>query len=82
MSDCVICTIVDGVADVRLNRPERLNALDLATLDDLVTVERIHVREPSKPLILVHADGGIPLGWRRRVRIKLTPGVQPVANVS
>src|SRR5580704_9115927 len=38
MSDRVTCTIIDGVADVRLNRPERLNALDLATLDDLVTV--------------------------------------------
>jgi enoyl-CoA hydratase/carnithine racemase len=38
MSDYVTCTIIDGVADVRLNRPERLNALDLTTLDDLVTV--------------------------------------------
>jgi enoyl-CoA hydratase/carnithine racemase len=38
MSDRVTCTIIDGVADVRLNRPERLNALDLATLEDLVTV--------------------------------------------
>jgi enoyl-CoA hydratase/carnithine racemase len=38
MSDYVTCTIIDGVADVRLNRPERLNALDLTTLHDLVTV--------------------------------------------
>ncbi|HEY2302816.1 MAG TPA: crotonase/enoyl-CoA hydratase family protein [Acidimicrobiales bacterium] len=38
MSDCVTCTIIDGVADVRLNRPDRLNALDLATLDALVTI--------------------------------------------
>src|SRR5258707_821276 len=38
MSDYVTCTIIGGVADVRLNRPERLNALDLTTLDDLVTV--------------------------------------------
>ncbi len=38
MSGCVTCTIIDGVADVRLNRPERLNALDLATLEELVTV--------------------------------------------
>lgn len=28
MSDRVECTVVDGVADVRLNRPEKLNALD------------------------------------------------------
>jgi enoyl-CoA hydratase/carnithine racemase len=28
MSDRVTCTITDGVADVRLNRPEKMNALD------------------------------------------------------
>ena len=30
MADRVVCTIADGVADVRLNRPEKLNALDMA----------------------------------------------------
>ncbi len=29
MSDRVTCRVADGVADVRLNRPEKLNALDL-----------------------------------------------------
>ncbi|HAQ43448.1 MAG TPA: enoyl-CoA hydratase, partial [Acidimicrobiaceae bacterium] len=28
MSDRVVVTVEDGVADVRLNRPEKLNALD------------------------------------------------------
>ncbi len=36
MPDCVTCTISDGVADVRLNRPDKLNALDLAIMDALV----------------------------------------------
>ena len=30
MADRVVWTIADGVADVRLNRPEKLNALDMA----------------------------------------------------
>lgn len=28
MTDRVLCTVIDGVADVRLNRPDKLNALD------------------------------------------------------
>ena len=36
MSDRVTCTISDGIADVRLNRPDKLNALDVATFRDLV----------------------------------------------
>ncbi|MFI0466647.1 crotonase/enoyl-CoA hydratase family protein [Saccharopolyspora sp. 5N102] len=32
----VSCTITDGVADVRLNRPDKLNALDQAMFDALV----------------------------------------------
>ena len=32
-AECVSCTIVEGVADVRLNRPEKLNALNLAMFD-------------------------------------------------
>ncbi len=36
MSDRVTCTIDDGVADVRLNRPDKLNALDLDMFDALV----------------------------------------------
>jgi enoyl-CoA hydratase/carnithine racemase len=31
MSDRVTCAVKDGVADVRLNRPDKLNALDVAT---------------------------------------------------
>lgn len=36
MADRVTCTIDGGVADVRLNRPEKLNALDLDMFDALV----------------------------------------------
>lgn len=35
MTDRVLCTIDDGVADVRLNRPDKLNALDAETFTAL-----------------------------------------------
>ena len=36
MTDRVLLTIADGVADVRLNRPDKLNGLDLPMFDALV----------------------------------------------
>ena len=35
MSERVTVSIVDGVADVRMNRPEKLNALDPAMFEGL-----------------------------------------------
>src|SRR5579862_205780 len=57
MSDRVTCTIIDGVADVRLNRPERLNALDLATLDDLVTVGEALKADKSVRAVVLSGEG-------------------------
>ncbi|MGD9794111.1 MAG: crotonase/enoyl-CoA hydratase family protein [Acidimicrobiia bacterium] len=38
MSDRVLCTISSGVADVRINRPDKRNALDPATFRELIAV--------------------------------------------
>jgi enoyl-CoA hydratase/carnithine racemase len=38
MSDRVTCTIENGVADVRLNRPDKMNALDSAMFAGLVDI--------------------------------------------
>src|ERR1700722_12031465 len=57
MSDRVTCTTIDGVADVRLNRPERLNALDLATLDDLVTVGEALKADKSVRAVVISGEG-------------------------
>ena len=38
MSDTVLLDVKDGVATIMLNRPERLNSLDIPTLDRLVSV--------------------------------------------
>jgi enoyl-CoA hydratase/carnithine racemase len=53
----VSCTMADGVADVRLNRPERLNALDLATLDDLVTVGEALKADPRVRAVVLSGEG-------------------------
>ena len=34
--ELVTCTVTDGIAHVRLDRPDKLNALTLETLDQLV----------------------------------------------
>ena len=36
MSDRILCTIDNGVADVRMNRPDKMNALDGALFGALV----------------------------------------------
>src|SRR6266446_7658737 len=35
MADEILCTIADGIATITLNRPDRRNALNTATLDEL-----------------------------------------------
>jgi enoyl-CoA hydratase/carnithine racemase len=57
MSDRVTCTVNAGVADVRLNRPERLNALDLATLDDLVAVGEGLKADRSVRAVVLSGEG-------------------------
>ena len=53
MSDRVILAITDGIADVRLNRPEKLNALDGAMFDALVqTGQRLAADRTVRAVVL------------------------------
>jgi enoyl-CoA hydratase/carnithine racemase len=53
MSDRVSCTIQDGVADVRLTRPEKRNAIDLAMLDALIAAgEALHDDSTLRAVVL------------------------------
>lgn len=53
MSDRVTCTIDDGVADVRLNRPEKMNALDGAMFAALEEVgERLKSERGVRCVVL------------------------------
>jgi enoyl-CoA hydratase/carnithine racemase len=57
MSDRVQVTITDGVADVRLSRPEKLNALDPAMFAGLVDTGRGLAAEPSLRAVVLSGEG-------------------------
>ncbi|RRO20012.1 crotonase/enoyl-CoA hydratase family protein [Saccharopolyspora rhizosphaerae] len=51
------CTVTDGVADVRLNRPDKLNALDQPMFEQLVaTGERLR-RDSSVRAVVLSGEG-------------------------
>ena len=53
----VTCTIRDGIAHVRLDRPEKLNALTLDVLDDLVSTARTLRRDRTLRAVIVSGEG-------------------------
>jgi enoyl-CoA hydratase/carnithine racemase len=57
MSDRVIVSVEDGVADVRLNRPDKLNALDIAMFQALVDAGRAVARDRSVRVVVLSGEG-------------------------
>jgi enoyl-CoA hydratase/carnithine racemase len=57
MSDRVVVKIEGGVADVRLNRPEKLNALDGAMFEALVEAGRGLARERGLRAVVLSGEG-------------------------
>ena len=53
----VTCTIEDGIAYVRLDRPEKLNALTLQILDDLVATAQMLRRDKSLRAVVISGEG-------------------------
>jgi enoyl-CoA hydratase/carnithine racemase len=53
----VTVTLNDGVADVRLNRPEKRNALDPATFDALIAAGERLKTEPGLRVVVVSGNG-------------------------
>ena len=53
----VTCTVTDGIAEVRLDRPEKLNALTLQILDDLVGTARTLRRDKSLRAVVISGEG-------------------------
>src|ERR1700681_30104 len=63
MSDRVSCTIAGGVADVRLNRPDKLNALDMAMFDALIeTGETLKANRAVRAVVLSGEGRGFCAG--------------------
>ena len=57
MSDRVTCTIDGGVADVRMNRPEKMNALDGAMFQGLVEVGEALANDPAVRAVVLSGEG-------------------------
>lgn len=53
----VTCTITDGIAHVRLSRPDKLNALTLDILDDLVATAHRLRKDKSLRAVIISGDG-------------------------
>lgn len=58
MSALVTHTVTDGIAEVRLARPEKLNALTLQTLTELVATARLLRKDRSLRAVVLYAEGG------------------------
>ena len=57
MSDRVSVTVENGVADVRLNRPEKMNALDPAMFNGLIEVGEAVKADPSVRAVVLSGEG-------------------------
>ena len=57
MTTFVTCSISDGVAEVRLARPEKLNALTLQTLDELTDVARELRKDRTLRAVVLSGEG-------------------------
>jgi len=53
----VTCAVTDGIAQVRLDRPDKLNALTLDTLDDLVATARTLRRDRHLRAVVIAGEG-------------------------
>ena len=57
MASHVTCTVQDGIARVRLDRPDKLNALTLQTLDDLVSTAHLLRRDRTLRAVVISGEG-------------------------
>ena len=57
MSDRVAVTIENGVADVRLNRPDKMNALDDAMFEALIETGDALAAEPAVRCVVLSGEG-------------------------
>ncbi|MBV9921845.1 MAG: crotonase/enoyl-CoA hydratase family protein [Pseudonocardia sp.] len=53
----MVCTVADGVADVRLNRPEKLNALDVALFTALAETAATLADTPGVRAVVLSGSG-------------------------
>jgi enoyl-CoA hydratase len=59
MSDAVLYSVENGVAKIRLNRPDARNALNLAMCDGLADAARRAAEDAAIKLVLVRGEGKV-----------------------
>jgi enoyl-CoA hydratase/carnithine racemase len=67
MNDRVQVDVTDGIADVRLCRPEKRNALDQPMFEDLIQAGKSLSADPSVRVAVLHGEGPAflsPSEWR------------------
>lgn len=84
MTERVVCTIDGGVADVRLNRPDKLNALDVAMFDALIEVGESLKRDRTVRAVVLSGNGrafcaGLDFEWFKSMT-EVGPGVRDEAS--
>ncbi|MEZ5729263.1 MAG: crotonase/enoyl-CoA hydratase family protein [Burkholderiaceae bacterium] len=57
MEERVRITITDGVADVRLSRPDKMNALDVAMFEGIVAAGKRLIDEPGLRAVVLSGEG-------------------------
>ncbi len=57
MQDRIRVTMNEGVADVRLSRPDKMNALDQAMFDALVETGRTLITQPGLRAVVISGEG-------------------------
>ena len=70
----VACTIEDGIAHVRLDRPDKLNALTLDVLDELVSTARMLRRDRSIRAVVLSGEGDAFCAGLDFATVMRTPG--------
>ena len=78
----VTCTVQNGIAQVRLDRPDKLNALTLQILDDLVSTAHLLRRDKSLRAVVIAGEGeafcaGLDFGSVLKQPVKIVTSFVP-----
>jgi enoyl-CoA hydratase/carnithine racemase len=83
----ITTTITDGIADVRLTRPDKMNALDDAMFEALIDTGDSLARNPDVRVIILSGEGrafcaGLDMGNFARMAAPSTPPSTPDAGAT
>ena len=85
MEKRITLTVVDGVADVRLSRPEKMNALDQAMFDALIATGESLIGRRDVRAVVLSGEGrafcaGLDMGRFEGMAERPAAGAKSTAN--